>query len=174
RELGVEVDEADVRAVAGHAVSLGRPHVADALVAVGVVADRDEAFDRYLKPGRPAYVPRYGAPLLETLRLVDAAGGVSVIAHPWARGSRRVLTVDTLAELARSGLTGVEVWHRDHTDSDHSELAALAGDLGLVATGSSDYHGTGKVGYELGCFTTPPDQLERLEAAVAAAGAGAR
>jgi len=174
RELGVEVDEADVRAVAGHAVSLGRPHVADALVAAGVVADRDEAFGRYLMPGRPAYVPRYGAPLLETLRLVDAAGGVSVIAHPWARGSRRVLTVDTLAELARSGLTGVEVWHRDHTDSDHSELAALAGDLGLVATGSSDYHGTGKVGYELGCFTTPPDQLERLEAAVAAAGAGAR
>ena len=173
-ELGIAIDEADVRAVAGHAVSLGRPHVADAMVAAGVVADRDEAFGRYLMPGRPAYVPRYGAPLLDALRLVEAASGVSVVAHPRARGSRRVLTKSALSDLAGSGLSGVEVWHRDHDASDQRELAALARDLDLVATGSSDYHGTGKVGHDLGCFTTPADQLERLEAAMATARAGAR
>jgi 3',5'-nucleoside bisphosphate phosphatase len=173
-ELGIEIDEADVRAVAGHAVSLGRPHVADAMVAAGVVADRDEAFDRYLMPGRPGYVPRYGAPLLEALRLVEAAGGVAVVAHPWSRGSRRVLTISALADLAGSGLTGVEVWHGDHTGNDQRELAGLARDLDLVATGSSDYHGSGKVGHDLGSFTTPTDQLERLEVAMATARAGAR
>ena len=160
--LGVAVSEGDVRGVSGEAEALGRPHVADALVAAGAVADRTEAFARYLSPGRPAYVPRRAVPLRTMLDLVAAAGGVGVLAHPWARGSRRVLTADTVASLAAYGLAGVEAWHRDHSADDAVQLLGLAHDVDLVATGSSDYHGTGKVNHELGCHTTPPAQLDRL------------
>ncbi len=172
--LGIDLTEADVRAVSGEATALGRPHVADALVTAGVVTDRREAFERYLTPGRPAYVPRYAAPLREMLRLVPAAGGVAVVAHPWARGSRRALTPGALAELAQAGLTGLEVWHHDQTDRDSGELSALARDLGQVQTGSSDYHGLGKVDHDLGCHTTPPEQVERLLAAMGSAADRAR
>ncbi len=174
RDLGVEVDEDDVRRVAGDAAALGRPHVADALVARGEVLDRREAFDRYLSPGRPAYVLRRAAPLTEMLGLVAAAGGVAVLAHPWARGSRRVLTDDTVAELAAAGLVGLEAWHQGQTAEDSALLARLAGRLGLVATGSSDYHGTGKLDHDLGCHTTPPDELEALLSAMRAAAEAAR
>ena len=174
RGLGIEITEADVRAVSGEAVAPGRPHVADALIGAGVVGDRREAFVRFLMPGRPAYVPRYGAPLREMLALVAAAGGVAVVAHPWSRGSRRVLSPGALAELARLGLTGVEVWHRDQSERDSRELSALARDLGQVQTGGSDYHGLGKVDHDLGCRTTPPDQLERLLAAMDSAAQQAR
>ena len=172
--LGLDIGVDDVRAVAGPAAALGRPHVADALVAAGEVAGRTEAFDRYLSPGRPAYVLRHAAPLNEMLRLVTAAGGVSVLAHPWTRGSRRVLTAETVADLAAEGLTGLEAWHRDQSADDAQRLSALAAELGLVATGSSDYHGTGKVDHELGCFTTDPAQLEILLAAMRTAADAAR
>lgn len=174
RGLGIDIDDADVRAVAGPAAALGRPHVADALVAAGVVSDRREAFMRYLMPGKPAYVVRYAAPLRGMLAMVADAGGVAVLAHPWGRGSRRVLTPEAIAELARVGLTGLEVWHRDHSDRETRELSALARDLGQLVTGASDYHGLGKVDHDLGCFTTPPEQLERLLAAMDAAAGSAR
>ena len=172
--LGISVTEEDVRAVSGHATAVGRPHVADALVASGQVADRTEAFDRYLSPGRPAYVNRRAAPLRKMLGLVAEAGGVSVVAHPWARASRRVLTPDTVASLVADGLTGLEAWHRDHSPEDAAQLALLTGDLELVATGASDYHGTGKVNHELGCHTTPPAQLELLLERMAVAADAAR
>lgn len=162
RGVGVDVTEEQVRAVSGQAVALGRPHVADALVAGGVVADRAEAFERYLMPGRPAYVPRYGAPLREAIGLVGGAGGVAVVAHPWARGSRRALTETVVAELAGLGLTGLEVWHHDHSTADSARLSALARDLGQVRTGSSDHHGRGKIDHDLGSHTTPVGELERL------------
>jgi predicted metal-dependent phosphoesterase TrpH len=174
RALGVAVSEDDVRAVSGEAAALGRPHVADALVAAGAVADRTEAFDRYLSPGRPAYVRRRAAPLRAMLGLIAAAGGVGVLAHPWARGSRRVLTPDTVASLAADGLAGLEAWHRDHSADDAVQLQQLASDLGLVTTGSSDYHGTGKVNHELGCHTTAPAQLDALLERMASAAQLAR
>ena len=172
--LGVTVSEQDVRAVSGDATAVGRPHVADALVASGQVANRTEAFDRYLSPGRPAYVNRRAAPLRAMLGLVADAGGVSVVAHPWARASRRVLTPDMVESLAADGLTGLEAWHRDHSAEDAAQLALLAGDLQLVATGASDYHGTGKVNHDLGCHTTPPAQLELLLERMALAADAAR
>ncbi|MDF2967294.1 MAG: error-prone polymerase [Nocardioidaceae bacterium] len=172
--LGISVSEEDIRAVSGHATAVGRPHVADALVASGHVADRTEAFDRYLSPGRPAYVNRRSAPLRTMLGLVASAGGVSVVAHPWARASRRVLTPDTVASLVADGLTGLEAWHQDHSAEDAAQLAMLAGDLNLVATGASDYHGTGKVNHELGCHTTPPAQFEQLLERMVVAGDAAR
>lgn len=174
RTLGIHVGEDDVRRLSGHATALGRPHVADALVATGDVADRSEAFERYLSPGRPAYVLRHAAPLRSVLALVAEAGGVGVLAHPWSRGSRRVLTPETVASLVGDGLVGLEAWHHDHPTADAVRLQALADELGLVATGSSDYHGTGKVDHDLGSHTTAPEQLEVLLARMARAAELAR
>lgn len=166
RAVGVAISLDDVLAVSSSASAAGRPHVADALVNLGVVRDRSEAFARYLGWGRPGYVRRYATELTQMIRLVREAGGVSVIAHPWSRGSRSVLTAEVLAELAAGGLTGVEVEHRDHERDVRDRLRAIANDTGLVVTGGSDYHGTGKLDHELGCETTDPEQFERLLAAV--------
>jgi predicted metal-dependent phosphoesterase TrpH len=174
RGLGIDITADDVRRVSGDAVATGRPHVADALVALGVVRDRDEAFRRFLMTGRPAYVRRYAADLETMIALVARAGGVTVLAHPWGRGSRRVLDPETLARLAEAGLVGLEVDHQDHDAAARAELRALADALGLVATGSSDYHGTGKVGHGLGVDTTPPEALGRLLDLAAAAARPAR
>lgn len=166
REVGVDITEADVARVSTAATSMGRPHVADALVGLGVVRDREEAFDRYLGWGRPGYVPRYAADLTEMIGHVRGAGGVSVIAHPWGRGSQRTLTADVLADLGALGLTGIEVDHLDHDASQREQLRSIASDTGLVVTGGSDYHGTGKADHPLACETTDPEQFERLLAAV--------
>jgi hypothetical protein len=171
RELGVPISEADVGLAARGTAATGRPHVADALVTLGVVRDRDEAFDRFLNPGRPAYVDRYAAPLAETLRLVDEAGGVSVLAHPWGRSGPAGMGEDTIGELAGLGLTGLEVDHEDHTADDRERLRAIARDLGLVVTGSSDHHGDGKVDHDLACNTTDPGEYERLLELASAASA---
>jgi predicted metal-dependent phosphoesterase TrpH len=160
--VGVHITEQDVLAVASRASSLGRPHVADALVARGYVGNRGEAFDNWLAEGGPAYVPKYAPPTADAIALVRQAGGVAVLAHPWGRSSRRVLTRSAIEELAVAGLAGLEVDHDDHDQADRDELRALAADLGLIVTGSSDHHGTGKIGHELGRYTTAPEQYERL------------
>lgn len=162
RDLGIAISAEDVGDVAGDAAATGRPHVADALVALGVVTNRDEAFDRFLMPGRPAYVDRYAAGLTETIEMVTAAGGVSVVAHPWSRSSRRRLSVEAFDELAAAGLAGIEARHQDHSPADREELVDIAKRAGLVWTGSSDYHGTGKVEHDLGCQLTEPEQLAGL------------
>jgi predicted metal-dependent phosphoesterase TrpH len=175
RSLGIEIDLDDVRSVSSEAAATGRPHVADALVSLGVVTDRDEAFERFLAPGGPAYVDRYAADLPTMVGLVREAGGVSVLAHPWARRyDHSALTGQALAELKAAGLSGVEVDHEDHTQETRRRLRAVATELDLVATGSSDFHGTGKSGFEIGCNTTDPEQFARLMslAAEAAAAAG--
>jgi 3',5'-nucleoside bisphosphate phosphatase len=162
QELGLDLDLADVERESASAAAVGRPHIADALVRRGVVRDRDEAFDRYLSPGRPAYVKRYAAPLEAMLATVADAGGVSVIAHPWGRYGSTALDQTALADLQRHGLTGIEADHQDHGPQERAALHAIGRELGLVVTGSSDYHGAGKVGHDLGCNTTDPDQLDRL------------
>lgn len=167
RTAGLKITEDDVLAQVGDAPAIGRPHVADALVALGVVADRTEAFDRWLRYGKPGYVDRYAPSTTSMIELVVAAGGAPVIAHPWGRGSRRVLDATTLADLAPAGLVGLEVHHQDHDDTDRVRLGQIAADLDLVATGSSDFHGDGKTNHDLGCNLTAPDQLDRLLAAAA-------
>jgi predicted metal-dependent phosphoesterase TrpH len=175
-ELGHDITEQDVIDSSGGATALGRPHVADVLVARGVVGSRDEAFDRLLSPGRPAYVSRSAADLVEMLGIVAGAGGVSVLAHPWGRHGNAGLDRAGFADLRDAGLLGIEVDHQDHAPGPRAELRRIAVDLGLVVTGSSDYHGTGKVDHELGCNTTDPTQLDRLltAAAQAADSAGRR
>jgi 3',5'-nucleoside bisphosphate phosphatase len=162
RERGIEIDAADVRRTAGAATATGRPHVADALVELGAVRDREEAFARYLSAGKPAYVDRYAAPLADMVDIVAGAGGVAVIAHPWGRHERTSLDESALAELAERGLAGIEVDHEDHDEVARRDLRAIARNLGLVATGSSDHHGAGKTGHDLGCNTTDPDEFDRL------------
>ena len=162
REHGIDISEDDVRRESGGSVAAGRPHVADALVRLGVVTDRTEAFATLLSPGQPGYVNRYASALEEMIPLVAAAGGVTVVAHPWGRGSRSVLDAEALAGLKDLGLAGIEVDHQDHSAADRAELRALARDLDLVVTGSSDHHGLGKVDHDLGVNTTDPEQYERL------------
>lgn len=156
----------DVVAQSGSAAASGRPHVADAMVAAGYVADRDEAFRDWLYDDGPVYVERYGTPLAQAVDLVRAAGGVTALAHPWARKGSRVLTPDVIADLAGSGLAGLEVDHNNHSADVRAELRDLAVDLDLAVTGSSDYHGTGKgPQFHLGAHTTAPEQYEKLLAA---------
>lgn len=172
--LGIAIRAADVLRVAGSAAATGRPHVADALVDLGVVRDRGQAFDELLNPGRPAYVNRYAAPLVEMIRILGEAGGVAVLAHPWGRHDPSGMTADDLAHLKEVGLVGIEVEHQDHGPLARRRLAAIADNLGLVRTGSSDYHGAGKKDHELGCNTTEPEQFERLLSLAADAAARSR
>lgn len=159
---GLEVTVKDIVDGAKDATSLGRPHIADALVRRGHVADRREAFDRWLAEGRPGYVAKYAPSPGEVIPLVLAAGGVPVLAHPRGRASRVVVDDAAVAELAELGLAGLEVDHSDHDASTRQDLRSLAGALDLIVTGSSDHHGTGKIGHALGCETTAPEQFERL------------
>lgn len=162
RGLGIEIEAKDVRRWSGNAAAMGRPHIADALIELGVVANRDEAFDRFLMPGKPAYVDRYAADLFEAIGLLNAAGGVAVIAHPWSRGSHKVLTASMFARLRNAGLSGIEIDHNDHDQEDRALLRQIARELDFVQTGSSDYHGTGKIDFDLGCNTTSYDQFQKL------------
>lgn len=156
-DLGVPVSEAEVMVQVGLSPSVGRPHIADALIAAGHVGDRAEAFDRFLADGGPAHVPRYAIAIDRGIDLVHAAGGVAVIAHPWGRGREHLLPSELLEQLVdEHGLDGLEVDHQDHDAEARHRLRQLTTQLGVLATGSSDYHGTGKQDHELGCNTTDP------------------
>ncbi len=162
-ELGVPVSEEQVLAEVGESPSVGRPHIADAMVKAGHVSDRTEAFDRFLADGGPAHVPRYAIPVERGIDLVHDAGGLAVIAHPWGRGREHILTPEVLRRLtSEHGLDGVEVDHQDHDPKTRVQLRALAAELELLPTGSSDYHGTGKLDHELGCNTTDPEVYQAL------------
>jgi 3',5'-nucleoside bisphosphate phosphatase len=163
-ELGMPVTEAEVMAQVGESPSVGRPHIADALIKAGHVRDRQEAFDRFLADGGPAHVHRYTIEVDRGIDLVHEAGGLAVIAHPWGRGREHVLPPSLLEALVRDhGLDGIEVDHQDHDAETRQRLRTLAGNLGLLATGSSDYHGAGKLDHDLGCNTTDPEVFDEMQ-----------
>lgn len=162
--LGVPVTEGAVLQQVGSSPSVGRPHVADALVEAGHVQDRTEAFDRYLSDGGPAHVERYAIPLERGVDLVHEAGGVAILAHPWGRGRERTLPPEVLQALVHDhGLDGVEVDHQDHDRDARRRLRKLVNRLDLLGTGSSDYHGTGKTNHDLGCNTTDPEVFAEID-----------
>jgi predicted metal-dependent phosphoesterase TrpH len=153
----------DVAAQVEDGATVGRPHLADALVARGVVGSREEAFADLLHNRSPYYVRHYAPDALTAVRLVRAAGGVPVMAHPRAGRRGLVVSDEVIAELADAGLAGLEADHRDHLPAERVALRGLARDLRLLVTGSSDYHGAGKVN-ELGEHTTSPPVFEAIEA----------
>lgn len=162
-EAGIEITIEEVNAQKRGDATLGRPHLADALVARGHVASREEAFNIFLHNGSKFYINHYSPSPEVAIRLIKEAGGVAVIAHPLASRSGRKIDLETLQQLIQAGLDGIEVDHRDHNEMERSELMRLAIEHNLVVTGSSDYHGTGKLN-QLAEFTTHPEQWERLEA----------
>lgn len=133
-----------VRAQVVEGGTVGRPHLADALVAAGAVVDRQEAFDRLLHRGSPYYVSQDNVQPVEAIRLVREAGGVPFIAHSMAAARGRTVSIDQLEEMIGAGLAGVEVWHRDNPEEGRQLLLDLARRHDLLTTGSSDYHGAGK------------------------------
>lgn len=141
---GIPITYPEVLAHVPPGATPGRPHLADALVARGLVVDRDEAFARWLYNDSPYYVSHYAPDPARAVGLVLAAGGVPVLAHPYAGRKGLAPIPELVEELAGVGLVGIEVDHPDHDPAARREVAELARDLGLVPTGSSDYHGTGK------------------------------
>ena len=162
-EAGIDISMQDVLDQLAEGATLGRPHLADALVKKGVVASRDEAFTQMLHNKSKYYVSHY-SPLPEVaIKMIKAAGGVSVIAHPMASHRGRTISLETFGSLIDAGLDGVEVDHRDHSPDEKTQLIELAKQNNLVMTGASDYHGNGKLN-QLGEYVTMPEQWERLEA----------
>ncbi len=159
---GFSITMEDVIAATPQGATLGRPHLADALVKNGVVKSRDEAFAELLTNESKYYVT-HATPTPEVaIRTIKAAGGVSVIAHPMASRRGEVISVSIFSDLVAVGLNGIEVDHRDHTASERAQLKEVASELNLVITGASDYHGLGKLN-SLGENLTDPAQWERLE-----------
>ncbi|MCU1440194.1 MAG: hypothetical protein JWP85_1191 [Rhodoglobus sp.] len=151
----------DVIAESSDGTTLGRPHIADALVRKGHVPNRSAAFESILH-WRGSYYEKYYAPSpLEGVRMIVAAGGVPVLAHPATYGKYRPMTDSVIRKLADEGLFGLEIDHRDNTHDGKERLRVLASKLGLEITGASDYHGVGKPNL-LGENTTTPDVLEKL------------
>ena len=157
-ELGVAIGWDQVAAIAGPAV-VGRPHIARAMAASGAIAAPHEAFTRdWIGDGGRAYVGRYALDPVRAIGLVRDAGGVTVLAHPRAG---RPVPDEEIGRLAAAGLAGLEVFHPDQEGTERAGLLALARDLGLVATGGSDDHGS-LTGHRIGCETTPAGAYQAL------------
>jgi predicted metal-dependent phosphoesterase TrpH len=160
-DLGAPITWADVSAIAGNGV-VGRPHVARALVDAGVIADVSAAFTPdWIGDGGRAYVEKYSLTPARAISLVKGAGGVTVFAHPAAATRGAVVDVAAIETFATAGLDGLEVDHPDHDQPTRARLRDIAADLGLLVTGSSDYHGSIKDA-ELGANTTDPDVFDAL------------
>lgn len=168
RELGVPITWERVAEIAGNG-SVGRPHIATAMVELGVVDTVSDAFtSEWIANDGRAYVEKHELDPFTAIRLIKGAGGVAVFAHPLAVKRGRCVPESAIADLAAAGLDGIEVDHMDHDAATRDRLRGLARDLGLLATGSSDYHGTRKT-CRLGEHTTDPD----VYAEIAARGSGA-
>lgn len=161
---GFDLTWADVEAEIAEGASPGRPHVADALVRKGYAPHRNDVFARWLHNGSRYYVPHHTIDTADAIALVRGAGGVPVLAHPFAASRGWVISADDVRQLAGAGLVGIEVAHRDHDPDEVALAASLADELDLVPTGSSDYHGDGKLN-RLGENATSPESLARIEEA---------
>lgn len=140
--------------------TVGRPHIADALIARGIVRDRAEAFDGILHPREGYYEPHYAPDPLTAVRLITDAGGVAIIAHP-ATGRDRMMPVAYIERLIDAGLAGIEIEHRENTAAGKRALRRLAERHDLIVTGSSDAHGAGKPNLP-GEHTTSEDMVARI------------
>ncbi|MEV5766930.1 PHP domain-containing protein [Micromonospora sp. NPDC052213] len=159
RADGIDVNWPEILAGAAGG-SVGRPHIAQALIRAGLVATTTEAFGPDWL-GERYRLPKEDIDVFHAVRLIRAAGGVPVFAHPRATRRGRIVPDALIADLAAVGLAGLEADHEDHSPAERAHVRALAGELGLVVTGSSDFHGTHKT-VRLGAFTTDPEAYERI------------
>lgn len=160
-EIGRPVELERVRAIAGEG-TIGRPHIARAMVERGYVASVAEAFDRYLASGRPGFVPRTPNSPEGAVRLLRAAHAVPVLAHPLTAGDIEGI----LTRLVPAGLLGMECYYGEYDDATCAELRRTADRWGLIPTGGSDYHGPNfKEGRDLGSVAVPADCVDRLRVA---------
>lgn len=157
----IDVTFEDVLRHSDSAATVGRPHLADALVTRGVVEDRNEAFARFLHNDSPFYVGHLAPTPEEAIAAIKAADGVSVLAHGLAGSRGDTYTIDEIAALVSVGLDGVEVEHRDHDSQARSTLREFAAAMNIFMTGSSDYHGIA-VGQRLAMEVTAPRVWEGI------------
>jgi 3',5'-nucleoside bisphosphate phosphatase len=160
-EGGLPITWEQVSALAGGG-TVGRPHLGRALVESGHVASVDEAFAGPLSSRSPYYEPKADTDVFAAIALLRAAGGLPVFAHPIATRRGPTVSDEVVAAMAEAGMVGLEVDHPDHDADDRARAVGLARELGLVATGSSDYHGTNKNRNDFGVCTTAPEQFEAL------------
>jgi predicted metal-dependent phosphoesterase TrpH len=158
-KLGVPLQAESVFALA-NCKSPGRPHVARAMVKAGLVANLDEAFERYLKKNRPAWVPKTKMSALEGVGLIHQAGGLAVMAHP---GLNR--TDDIIPDLVDAGLDGIECYHTKHSTVMSERYLEIAEKYDLLVTGGSDCHGFSKKAPLIGTVKLPYEHVEKLCAA---------
>ena len=163
RNEGMDISIEDVERAMPDGATMGRPHLADALVAKKIVKSRDEAFIELLHNDSRFYVSHAAPTPAEAIALIRKAGGVAVIAHPFASHRGQILKAEDFTELVAAGLNGIEVDHRDQNPDERAMLRVIARELDLVVTGSSDYHGTGKLN-SLAENHTNREQWEKLEA----------
>lgn len=159
---GYSITLQDVEAATPNGATLGRPHLADALVANGIVKSRDEAFHELLHNDSKYYVTHLAPTPEDAVKVIKRAGGVAVIAHPFASRRGEIISSESFASMVAAGLDGIEVDHRDQSAEERAALRNIAQELNLVVTGSSDYHGTGKLN-SIGENVTAPDQWQALE-----------
>ena len=164
---GFDISLEDVYEAAPDQATIGRPHLADALVAKKIVATRDEAFADLLHNESKYYVTHAAPTPADAIATIKSAGGVAVIAHPFASRRGQILTADSFQDLVAAGLDGIEVHHRDQNAAEQQVLIEIARELHLVTSGASDYHGTGKLN-SMAENTTHPAQWEALEARASA------
>jgi predicted metal-dependent phosphoesterase TrpH len=162
-EAGFEITIEEVLAQLAPGATLGRPHLADALIAKKIVASRDEAFTELLHNNSKYYISHYSPTPEDAIKLIKQAGGVAVIAHPLASLRGRTVSIDSFKSMVEAGLDGIEISHRDQSEDERELLRKVVAQYGIIATGSSDYHGNGKLN-ELAEFTTKPEDFEALEA----------
>ena len=162
RAEGMDISIEDVELAMPAGATMGRPHLADALVAKKIVKSRDEAFIDLLHNESRFYVSHAAPTPAEAIRLIRRAGGVAVIAHPFASHRGQILKPEDFSELVDAGLNGIEVDHRDQNPDEREMLRNIARELNLAVTGSSDYHGTGKLN-SLAENHTHREQWEKLE-----------
>ncbi|MCL7457489.1 PHP domain-containing protein [Micromonospora sp. MSM11] len=161
RADGIDVSWSEILAGAAGG-TVGRPHIAQALIRAGLVTTTTEAFGPDWL-GERYRLPKEDIDVFRAVRLVRAAGGVPVFAHPRASRRGRIVPDELIADLAAIGLAGLEADHEDHSPAERAHVRALADELGLLVTGSSDFHGTHKT-VRLGAFTTDPEAYERIVA----------
>ncbi len=161
RELGFDISLERVLELAG-GEAIARPHIAQAMVEAGIVADEKEAFDRYISDEGLAYVPKHALPPMEALRLIAEAGGVCVLAHPGMWRGNDTVPDELIEEMAAGGMVGLEVLHPDHDEEMRDKYSAMAERLDLVATAASDCHGE-RYGFRMGAERTDAETYAQLK-----------